>query len=66
MKNLKPLNLIRTILRSESMKKVSYEYLNQIAVCPVCKEKHRQGEMICGKWICKYCYEKMVNKYEQK
>lgn len=46
------------------MKRVTNAYLNQIVVCPVCKEKHRQGEMMCGtsKPICKHCYERRQGK----
>ena len=42
------------------MKKMLDGYLSMIVICPVCKEKRRMGEMMCGtkKEICKYCYEK--------
>lgn len=43
------------------MTKRTIEQLNMIVVCPVCKEKRRQGEMMCGgKPMCRYCYGKMV------
>ena len=37
-----------------------YRDLTRIVLCPVCKEKRREGEMMCGtkKEICKYCHEK--------
>lgn len=40
------------------MKKMTIEQLNMFVVCPVCKQKRKQGEMMCGtnKPICKYCY----------
>lgn len=41
------------------MKKVTQEYLDRIVICPVCKQKRRQGEMMCGtnKPICSHCYK---------
>ena len=45
------------------MKKMTNEQLNMIVVCPICKEKRKQGEMMCGtsKPICKYCYKEDKN-----
>lgn len=45
------------------MRKISYEYLMQQVVCPVCGKKRIQGEMMVGtkKPICKHCWGK--NKY---
>lgn len=42
------------------MKKIKQEYLKMIVICPVCKQKVRYGEMMCGtgKPMCKYCYMK--------
>ncbi len=36
------------------------EYLNEIVICPVCGQKRRRGEMMCGtnKQICSHCYKK--------
>ena len=36
------------------------EQLNIIVVCPVCKQKRRQREMMLGpnKPICSHCYKK--------
>lgn len=44
------------------MKKVTTEYLNKIVVCLVCKQKRRQGEMMCGtnKPKCSHCYKEKV------
>lgn len=41
------------------MKKMTKEHLNIIVICPVCKQKRRQGEMMCGtnKPICSHCYK---------
>ena len=40
------------------MVKMTQQQLFNITVCPVCKEKRRQGEMMLGtdKPICEYCY----------
>ena len=42
------------------MIKFTKEQLNIIVVCPVCKQNHRQGEMMRGtnKPICSQCYNK--------
>lgn len=42
------------------MKWLSERQLNEIVICPVCKQKRRQGEMMCGtnKPICGHCYKK--------
>ena len=42
------------------MRKYPAGYLDKIVVCPVCKEKRRQGEMMCGTNTptCVHCYRK--------
>ena len=42
------------------MNKKTEEQLAMIVVCPGCKEKRRQGEMMCGtnKPTCSHCYRK--------
>ncbi len=37
------------------MRKLTQEYLNRIVICPVCKQKYRQGEMIHSIQMCKHC-----------
>ncbi len=41
------------------MKKMTKEQLNMLVVCPLCKQKRRQGEMMCGTRnpICSHCYK---------
>lgn len=43
------------------MKKMTREQLFNTAICPVCKQKRRQGEMMLGtaKPICEHCYKKV-------
>ena len=38
------------------MKKISDRQLNQIVVCPCCKRKVRQGQMMCGLPMCSDCF----------
>lgn len=39
------------------MKWLTIRQLNEIVICPCCKQKRRQGEMMCGIAMCKYCYK---------
>ena len=39
------------------MRKLTQEYLDRIVICPVCKQKCRQGEMIHSIQMCKHCYK---------
>lgn len=40
------------------MKKVLDKYLNSTIICPVCKQKRKGAEMMCGVEMCKHCYSK--------
>lgn len=51
-------NLFRQNVSLLVMRKLTQEYLDRIVICPVCKQKYRQGEMIHSMQMCKHCYKK--------
>lgn len=39
------------------MRELTQKDLDTIVICPICKQKRRQGEMIHSIQMCKHCYK---------